>query len=115
MIYIYQVFVILLALDNAKRIKEDKRIYHGLNGGLHIAAALLVWYFTDFLNAVSLFFLTRVVFDISLNLFRGLGIDYVSPSPKSIVDQYEKKLFGTDGISPKIVYILILICLQTLR
>jgi hypothetical protein len=50
-----------------------------------------------------------VVFDTSLNSLRGLPLDYVAQKPKSIIDQIEKKVFGKNGILPKMVYLLIAI------
>lgn len=112
--FIYQFFVIWLAKDNAHRIEQGKRIYHGLNGGLHILAACLVLP-TGWINSLSLLLLTRVVFDMSLASFRDLPFDYVTHKPKSIVDKIERKIFGKNGWMPKLVYIILFICLQTLK
>jgi hypothetical protein len=45
---------------------------------------------------------------------RGLPIDYVARNPKSIVDKFEKSIFGMDGILPKIIYLAIIIALNIL-
>jgi len=116
MIYLiaYAVFCIAFAWLNSYLIKRDKKIFHGLNGSLHLLAAAAGWYFWGWTIGVAVLFVARLFFDVSLNLFRGKAIDYVSPSPKSIVDKIEKKIFRTDGISPKILYLFIIIVLVCL-
>ena len=109
--FIYQFFVIWLAKDNANRIEQGKRIYHGLNGCLHLLAACLVLP-TGLINSISLLILTRVVFDLSLNSFRGLPFDYVTHKPKSIVDKIERKVFGKNGWMPKVIYVIAFITLN---
>jgi len=46
-----------------------------------------------------------VIFDVTLNLLRGLPVDYVPAKPASIIDQVEKKLFNKNGLIPKIIYL----------
>jgi len=108
-VFVYQIFVVWLAYDNAERIAQGKRIYHGLNGLLHLLAAAIVlvhgWQYS-----VALLFLTRIVFDSSLNLFRNLSLGYVTPKPKSIIDKVEQAIFGRNGYTPKIIYAII-VCL----
>lgn len=110
----YIVFSVMFAWLNAYWIKKGRKIKHGWNGLLHIVAAAIAAY----LYWLPCFFIilcnTRVFFDVSLNLFRGLGIDYVSPAPKSIADKFEKWLFDTDGLTGKIVCLLISFTLNTL-
>lgn len=108
----YGIFCILFALLNAKLIEGGKRIYHGLNGLLHLGVAIAGFYFFNWQTGLACLFIARVVFDWSLSLFRGLPLGYVSLNPKSIVDQVEKKVFGLNGISPKILYIIIIIILN---
>lgn len=118
MIYLiaYALFCISFAYLNWYLIEvKDLDIYHGANGGLHIVAAIAGGYYFGWQIGVAVLFVARVVFDVALNLFRGKAIDYVSPSPKSIVDKIEKKLFKQDGVTPKIIYILIVICLATIK
>lgn len=86
-----------------------------MNGLLHIAAAVAGWYYFNWQIGVAILFVARIFFDVSLNLFRGKAIGYIPIKPKSIVDKVEKKLFKQDGITPKIVYIIIIICLLTLK
>ncbi len=110
MIYplLYIPFCILFAWLNAILIKNGKRIYHALNGLLHLGVAVAIGYFTKWQYGLATLFIARLVFDTALNLFRGLPIDYVSSNPKSIVDKIEKKIFGKDGFTPKIIYIVII-------
>lgn len=114
MIYliVYALFCIAFAWLNAVLIKANKRIYHGLNGLLHIAAAVVGWHFWGWVIGISILFVARLVFDTSLNLFRGLPIEYVPRSPKSIVDKIEKTVFNSDGIMPKLVYFAIIVLLN---
>jgi hypothetical protein len=111
----YIVFTIWLAQDNADRILYGKKIHHWLNGMIHIAAATGLYFISGWKDAVSLLLLIRVTFDTALNLFRGLGIGYVSPKPKSVVDRFEKWVFRGDGITPKILYLLLVVVLQVTK
>lgn len=111
---LYIPFCLFFAWLNAWRIKNGKRIYHGLNGTIHLIVAGLVGWFWEWNYGIAILFITRVFFDWSLNLFRGLPLGYVSINPKSIIDRIEKRIFGTDGITPKIVYLLMIVILLTL-
>ncbi len=93
---------------------KDYKIKHFWNGLIHIAMAIAGVYFWGWQIGVSILFVARLVFDTALNLFRKKGIDYVSPRPASIVDKIEKKIFGQDGITPKILYLAIIILIQFL-
>lgn len=113
MIYplLYIPFCIAFAYWNAILIKKGKRIYHALNGLLHLTVACLIGYFTHWEYGLATLCITRLFFDVALNLFRGLPIDYVSPKPKSIIDIAEKKIFGMDGFTPKVIYLVATIVL----
>lgn len=113
MIYplLYIPFCIAFAYLNAWLIVRGNRIYHGLNGLLHLSVAIVIGYFTHWGYGLATLFITRLVFDTSLNLFRGLPIDYVSQKPKSIVDIIEKKIFGNDGFTPKVIYLIAIVAL----
>jgi len=108
---LYIPFAIFRAWLDAKRIKDGKRIYHGVNGAITLACAGLVFWLADWKAALALLFITRVFFDTALNYFRGLPLDYVSLNPKSIVDRLEKKVFGLNGWTPKIIYLFIIVSL----
>lgn len=91
-VFVWALFCVWLAWDNKKRIDENKKIYHALNGGLHVLAAVCVWLSCGWNYGMAVLFTSRLVFDIALNLFRGLGIAYISPSPASVIDKIEKKV-----------------------
>jgi len=110
---LYALVCVQLAWLNSDLIKRGRRIYHALNGLLHLVAAAVGWYYFSWQIGVAILPMARVVFDVSLNLFRGLGIDYVSPSPKSVIDKLEKKVFKNNGIVPKLIYLIIVIALVT--
>lgn len=113
-IFGYLLLVVVLAYDNAKRIDNDKNIKHWLNGLAHLSMAGIL-YFVDWRLSVALLLLVRVVFDSALNLFRGLSFGYVSPKPASLVDKIEKKIFKNNGYMPKLIYIIIALCLLISR
>lgn len=110
---IYIIFCLLLAYYNKRRISYDLRIYHGLNALLHVIAWGVVFFFTrSWFPLAVLPFEGRIFFDTALNVMRRLPLDYVAKNPKSIIDQGEKKLFGNDGILPKVIYAIIIIVLN---
>lgn len=109
---LYIVFCIGFAYINYKVIKANKRVYHGLNGMLHLAVWIAVFFtMKSLLLTLSLPFVARVFFDTSLNLWRGLPLDYVPKNPKSRADKIEKEIFGNNGLLPKIIWLLIITAL----
>jgi hypothetical protein len=82
------------------------RVRHGINGFAHIAALYVMYDNFGWLPAIALFFAIRPIFDVALNLFRGLPVDYVTPKPKSIIDKLEQKAFGKNGLAPKAIYLI---------
>lgn len=111
-VFIYGLFCIFFAWFNYWMIEVKRwRVRHFWNGLLHLCISALIAYFTYWNYGLANLFMTRAVFDLSLNLWRGLGPDYVSPNPKSIVDQLEKWLFRNKGLLPKIFYLIITIIL----
>ena len=103
---------IAFAWLNARWIKQGKHIYHFWNGLLHILVAIGVGIVTKWEFSLAVLFIARVFFDWALNLMRGLPLGYVSPKPKSIVDRLEKWIFKLDGVTPKIIYLLIIVVLM---
>lgn len=91
-ILLYQCLAGFLAWWNYTLIKNQRKIYHFLNGAIHLTAACLIGYFTKWNYGVSCLLFTRVVFDTVLNILRNKGVGYVSPFPASVVDQIEKKI-----------------------
>jgi hypothetical protein len=89
-VLLYQCLAGFLAWWNYTLIKNNRRIYHALNGALHLTAASLIGWFEGWNYGVSCLLFTRVIFDFVLNVLRHLGAGYVSPAPASKVDQLEK-------------------------
>lgn len=92
LVILYQIFVIWLAYKNSQwsNPTEAHKIKHWLNGLCHITAGGLVGFFFGWWLFVSLLLITRVVFDVSMNLFRKKDVGYVSPSPDSKIDKLER-------------------------
>lgn len=109
---LYALFCIAFAGLNAYLINKGKRIYHAVNGAIHTAAIAFGFIVFNWQTAVAILFISRLFFDWSLNLWRGLPLGYVSLAPKSIIDRLEKKAFGLNGILPKIIYLAIIIALN---
>ena len=100
-IFIYMIIKILLlitfiltnislAFIDANKIKQGKRIYHGINGLIYFSFLLLVYIAipnSNLLTMLGLSLLRIPVFNTSLNYFRGLPLTYLSDSTTSIIDQ----------------------------
>jgi hypothetical protein len=108
---IYQILNAILCIILAKRdaniITEGKYPNHFLNGCIHIAVAFGAGFIFNWWIAIAILFETKTVFDMALNKFRNFSLFRVSPKPTAITDRAEKWLFNTDGITPKIIYLLI--------
>ena len=110
---IYIPFCIFFAWLNANWILKNKRIFHGINGAIHIVAAGAFAYYTEWYHFFTTLLIARLFFDVSLNLFRKLRLNYVPLNPKSIIDKLEQMIFKKDGYTPKIVYLLLIILIFT--
>lgn len=85
---IYAGVNILHAKHDAIRIAKHKRIYHGINGLIHVSLVIVIWLFMkDWFFTIGLLAIRRIVFDTALNLFRGLRFDYISSTTTSIIDR----------------------------
>lgn len=92
-IIIFFLYNVANAHFDADRIKAGKRIYHGINGAAYIALLCLTYYlFKDPYMISALLVERALVFNISLNLYRGLPVDYKPLKPKSIVDKVVNKV-----------------------
>lgn len=88
LVIIYAALNILHAKHDAWRIFDGRRIYHGINGLVHIIILIPVYFYTkDWFFVIGLLSLRRIVFDTALNLFRGLRFDYISSTTTSIIDR----------------------------
>lgn len=105
---LYIPFCVAFAYLNSYWIAHEKRIYHGLNGAIHLVAAGLFAWFTHWYHLFTVLLIARVAFDWPLSLFRHLPLNYVSPKPRSWADRLEKKIFKMDGITPKVFYLIII-------
>lgn len=112
---IYAGWVIFFAYMNKLWIQSDSGFRHWANAIAHLSAAGFAGIHFGWQYGVAILFLVRALFDGTLSLFRGLSFDYVSPKPKSIVDQWEKKVFGMNGLLPKVIYLAIAIILNLIR
>jgi hypothetical protein len=107
------IFNFLNALYDSIRIKSHKRIYHSLNGAAYLVLiGILVWWVKPSLLDGVLFVIHALcnrqsIFDTSLNLLRGLPIDYTSINPTSVIDKLEIRVFGRNGLYPFATYALI--------
>jgi len=90
-IYISQAFLIAfniwMARYHSRLLKKDKKIKHGLWGGLYLALAggLSFWFGWWFF--LSTLLLRKFLFDTALNLYNGRGIFFVSSETTSIIDR----------------------------
>ncbi len=84
-----------MAGHHAYLISEGKKIQHGWWGLLYFAAAAAFAYLSHSWELlVCSLFVRKVFFDLSLNLFRGKPLFYVSSSTTSIIDKFHNKIFG---------------------
>ena len=108
--FIYALFCIWFAYINFLLIKYEFRIYHGVNGLIHVLFWMGTIYCTKCWELIIVLpFVGRIVFDAALNMMRGLPIDYLPRKPKSIVDKIEKFVFQNDGLLAKIIYLTFVI------
>lgn len=86
---------VAMAWWHSKLIAAQKKIKHGLWGLFYIACAVaLARLHNSWLLLVDALFIRKVVFDLSLNLFRGKPLFYVSATTTSIIDRWHNKVFG---------------------
>ena len=108
----FTVVNVLLALYDAKRIGKGKKISHALNGAIYLAlVAGAVWFNRDYWLAGSLLVLRLIVFNISLNLFRGFRWNYISPAPAAVTDKVARAIFGRNS---SLMYAILLVVMAGL-
>lgn len=96
---VFVIINIILAYIDARRIKQGKRIYHGVNGAVYGVLTLIGYLFVRDIFVIPAMLVLRIpVFNSSLNLFRGLPITYISKTTTSIIDRL------TYGIIEKVGY-----------
>lgn len=131
-VLLYGAFCIGFAKWNAWRIKRNRRIYHGINGALHLSLAILCGWLIHLRMAFIILAEARLLFDTALNRFRDEPLGYVPLQPKSIVDRLERAAFEplfyfirkrfkagsysfVVGILPKLFYAVLLIVLLLIQ
>ena len=93
LLIIFVIFNIVLAYFDANKIKQNIRIYHGLNGLEYIAALVLAYLLTkNWLAIIGLIILRIPVFNTALNYFRDKELTHISKSTTSIIDQFTNKI-----------------------
>lgn len=110
-ILLFVIFVIAniaLAKIDADKIKQGKRIYHGINGLVYSGLLLLAFLITHSWTVVLGLALLRIpVFNTTLNYFRGLPLTYLSNSTTSIIDQLTNFIPKKIGYWPYTITLLI--------
>lgn len=117
MIYILEilliVFNITMAWHHSQLIADGKRIYHGWWGLAYVAFAVLVAFVgKSWMLMILSLPLRKVVFDLSLNLFRGLPLFYVSTKTTSLIDKAHNYIFGKNSEVYMAFYLIIIIVLN---
>jgi len=93
LLIIFVIFNIVLAYFDANKIKQNIRIYHGLNSLIYTASLILAYLLTkNWLATIGLVILRIPVFNTALNYFRGKKLTHISKSTTSIVDQFTNKI-----------------------
>lgn len=104
---LFSVANIILAWIDSRIIADKQKILHGLNGVVYLALLLIPYFmYHNWFLIAALCFNRLLWFNISLSKFRSLDWDYVSPSPKSIIDKVAKAIFGSNG---KLMYFIYLV------
>ncbi len=115
-VYISQAFLIAfniwMARYHSRLLKRDRKIKHGLWGGLYLLLAGCLslcfgwWFFA------STMLLRKFLFDTALNLYNGRGLFFVSQETTSIIDRIHFKLFGIHSEIYQTVYFMMWVVLM---
>ena len=97
--YLSQVFLIAfniwMARYHSRLLKKDKKIKHGIWGGLYLVlSAAITCFLGDLWLLISCILLRKFLFDIALNLYNGRGPFHVSTETTSVIDRIHYKLFN---------------------
>ena len=104
---------VALAKYDSIRIKEQKRIYHGVNATVYLLIMAVVFCFLkSYSFLIALLAERRIVFDTALNLFRGLRFDYISSTTTSIIDRISYKFQAKYGYFVYYLIFLIVIVIS---
>ena len=83
---LYTVINLVLAKIDANKIRNGIHIKHGINALVYFAL-IAPTLFLSWSYPIAMMALRRIVFDTSLNLFRGLPYDYISSTTTSVIDR----------------------------
>ena len=106
--YLSQVFLIAfniwMARYHSRLLKKDKKIKHGLWGGLYLAVAggMSLWFGWWFF--LSTLLLRKFLFDTALNLYNGRAIFFVSKETTSLIDRVHYWAFGINSEIYQVAY-----------
>ena len=101
---IFTAINIALGWWHARLIKQNRPIKHGWWGlGYVVAAGVVTFLLKDWILFILLLLIRKVVFDLSLNIFRGLPPFHVSLTTTSILDKLQRKIFGSNGLLVAII------------
>lgn len=117
MIYILEILIIsinvTMAYHHSNLIEDGKKIYHGWWGFLYFIFLLLTaWIGKSYILFLLGFPIRKVFFDLSLNLFRGLPLFYVSTKTTSLIDRLHNYIFGKKSEYYMFFYAVIVIVLN---
>lgn len=117
-IAIFVILNIILAKVDSKKILAHKPINHAMNAWIYIVLLICIFGANSYFNwfnwieqislLISLLLTRKVVFDISLSLFRGLKWNYISLTTTSKIDQIENKIFKNGTVKYFFYTILLL-------
>jgi len=114
--YLSQVFLIAfniwMARYHSRLLKKDKKIKHGLWGGLYLLIAGCLSLCFGWLFFLSTLLLRKFLFDTALNLYNGRAIFFVSKETTSIIDRIHFKLFGIHSEIYQTVYFMMWVVLM---
>lgn len=101
-----------MAYVDSVLIKRGERILHGFNGFFYLMMVVPAYIITkDLYLVAALLVLRRLVFDVSLNLFRGLPYNYTSKTTTSIIDRILYKTQNFLGIFYYIILVATIVFL----
>lgn len=126
MIYLAEMVLILpvniaMAWWHARLIRQNRPIRHGAWSAIFfLLVGVTAWWRWPALRnvgtatvfAVACACGRQIVFNISLNFFRGLAWDYSSHTSTSIIDRIERRLFGARMWMAEAVALIVFIILQ---
>ena len=79
---------VVLAKIDANKISRNLQIYHGINAAVYLVYLAVCYFITGsaFL-ALGCAIARILIFNTSLNYFRGLSLDYTSQTTTSVIDK----------------------------